>query len=153
MLLVPRIAWVIYMRSYFSLRPFLTSKFFQEIWGWRGQKFLGEKKTFLTRKFSGKISSPKISSGTFGSNSPSRGNFEAQNFLETRGNFRRKFWNHLIIELKSVPFPSTGWCLLRTHNWCVLCCTHTCIESHKRCLKSLDECCAWQDCCTRWNDG
>ena len=59
--------------------------------GWRGQKFLGKKKTFLTRKFSGKISWPKISSGNFGSDSPSRGNFEAQNFLETyeilRGNF------------------------------------------------------------------
>ena len=67
-----------------------------------------EKKTFLTRKFSGKIPSPKISSGNFGSNSPSRGNFEAQNFLETRGNFTRKFWDHLIIELKSAPFPSTG---------------------------------------------
>ena len=135
-------------------------------------------RTALTRKFSGKISSPKISSGNFGSNSPSRGNFEAQNFLETRGNFyeeilgsldnrteistfsqywmmpllyshmhrvtqtlpqeraltnmrgrtdvlagmmidffvswrqeeifTRKFWDHLIIELKSVPFPSTG---------------------------------------------
>ena len=60
------------------------------------KNFLG-KKTFLTRKFSGKISSPRISSGNFGSNSPSRGNFEAQNFLETRGNFTRKFWDHLII--------------------------------------------------------
>ena len=121
------------------LRPFLTRKF----WGWRGQKFLGKKtpSLFITTKFSGKISSPKISSGNFGSNSrdsPSRGNFEAQNFLETRGDFTRKFWDHLIIELKSVPFPSTGRCLLRTHN-CVLCCTHTCIESHKRCPKSLDE--------------
>ena len=63
---------------------------------------------FLTRKFSGKISSPIISSGNFGSNSPSRGNFEAQNFLETRGNCTRKFWDHLIIELKPGPFPSTG---------------------------------------------
>ena len=67
-----------------------------------------EKETFLTRKFSGKISSPKISSGNFGSNSPSRENFEAQNFLETRQNFTRKFLDHLIIQLKSVPFPSTG---------------------------------------------
>ena len=66
------------------------------------KSFLG-KKTSLTRKFSG-----KISSGNFGSDSPSRGNFEAQDFLETRGNFTRKFWDHLIIELKSVPFPSTG---------------------------------------------
>ena len=32
----------------------------------------------LTRKFSGKISSSKISSGNFGSDSPSRGNFEAR---------------------------------------------------------------------------
>ena len=30
-------------------------------------------------------------------------------------------------------------------------CTDTCIESHKRCPKSLDER-AWQDCCTRWNN-
>ena len=72
------------------------------------QNFLGRKKPFLTRKFSGRISSPKISSGNFGSNSPSRGNFEAQNFLETRGNFARKFWDHLVKELKSVPFPSSG---------------------------------------------
>ena len=34
-----------------------------------------------------KISSPKISSGKKSSNSPSRGNFQAQNFLETRRNF------------------------------------------------------------------
>ena len=137
------------------LDRFLRGIFSRKFWGWRGQKLLGKKKTFLTRKFSGKISSSKISSskissGNFGSNSPSRGNFEAQNFLETRGNFTRKIWDHLIIELKSVPFPSTGRYLLRTHN-CVLCCTHTCIESHKRCPKSLDER-EWQDCCTRWND-
>ena len=32
-----------------------------KFWGWRGQKFRGEKKTFLiTRKFFRKISSPKI---------------------------------------------------------------------------------------------
>ena len=130
---------------------FLRGNFSRKFWGWRGQKFLGKKNTSLTRKFSGKISSPKISLGNFGSYSPSRGNFEAQNFLETRGNFTRKFWDHLIIEVKSVPFPSSGWCLLCTHN-CVLCCTHTCIESHKRCPKNLDER-AWQDCCTTgWND-
>ena len=50
------------------------------------------------------------------SNSPSRGIFQAQNFLESRGNLTRKFWDHLIIELKSVqeayPFCSTGWLLL-----------------------------------------
>ena len=91
-----------------SIRPFLTRKFFQEILGLEGSKISWEKKTFLTRKFSGKNSSPKISLGNFGSNSPSRGNFIAQNFLETRGNFTRKFLDHLIIELKSVPFPSTG---------------------------------------------
>ena len=90
------------------LDRFLRGNFSRKFWGWRGQKFLGGKKTFLTRKFSGKISSLKISSGNFDSNSPSRRNFEAQNFLETRGNFTRKFWDHLIIELKSVPFPSTG---------------------------------------------
>ena len=91
-----------------SIRPFLTRKFFQEILGLEGSKISWEKKTFLTRKLSGKISSPKISLGNFGSNSPSRGNFIAQNFLETRGNFTRKFLDHLIIELKSVPFPNTG---------------------------------------------
>ena len=57
------------------------------------KKFLG-KKTFLTRKFSGKISSPKI--------------LKPKILLETRGNFTRKFGDHLIIELKPVPFPSTG---------------------------------------------
>ena len=69
------------------LNRFLRGNFSRKFWGWRGQKILGKKNTSLTRKFSGKISSPKISSGNFGSNSPSRGNFEAQNFLETRGNF------------------------------------------------------------------
>ena len=94
----------IYFPKYFmAVRPFLTRKFFQEILGLEGSKKSWDKKTFLT-----KISSPKISSGNFGSNSPSRGNFEAQNFLETRGNFTRKFLDHLIIELKSVPFPCTG---------------------------------------------
>ena len=92
------------------VRPFLTRKFFQETLGLEGSKISWEKNSllFVTRKFSGKISSPKISSGIFGSDSPSRGNFEAQNFLETRGNFTRKFWDHLIIEVKLVPFPSTG---------------------------------------------
>ena len=63
-----------------------------------------KKETFLARKFFRKISSGKKSS-----NSPSRGNFQAQNFLETRGNFTRNFLDHFIIELKSVqeayPFP------------------------------------------------
>ena len=96
-----------YNNSIIVLRPFLTRKFFQEILGLEGSKNSWEKKRlFLTRKFSGKMSSPKISSGNFGSDSPSRGNFEAQNFLETRGNFTRKFWDHLIIEPKSVPFLS-----------------------------------------------
>ena len=92
----------------FVLDRFLRGNFSRKFWGWRGQKFLGKKNMSLTRKFSGKISSPKISSGNVGSDSPSRGNFEAQNFLETTGNFTRKFWDHLIIEVKSVPFPSTG---------------------------------------------
>ena len=65
------------------------------------KNFLGKKK--VTRKFSGKISSP----GNFGSNSPSRGDFEAK-ISWRRGNFTRNFLDHLIIELKSVPFPSTG---------------------------------------------
>ena len=72
------------------------------------KNFLGKKTRLLRGNFARKISSPKISSGNFGSDSPSRGNFEAQNFLETRGNFTRKFWDHLIIEVKSIPFPSTG---------------------------------------------
>ena len=118
MLLVPRIAWVIYMCSYFSLRPFLTRIVFQEIWGWRGQQFLREKKTFLTRKFSGKISSPKIPSGNFGSNSPSRGNFEAQNFLETRGNFTRKFYEEILGSLDNrteISSLSQYWMLPTTY--------------------------------------
>ena len=52
----------------------------------KGQKRVwnsGSSRNGLTRKFSAKISSPRISSGNFGSNSPSQGNFEAQNFLET----------------------------------------------------------------------
>ena len=77
------------------------------------KKFLEKKSVSFTRKFSGKksspkISSPKISSGSSGSNSPSRGNFEAQNFLETGGIFTWKILDHLITELKSVPFPRTG---------------------------------------------
>ena len=119
--------------------------------------FLGKEKTFLTRKCFRKIPSPKISSGKKSSNTPRRGNFRAQNFLETRGNFTRKFLNHLIIELKSVqdeayPFPvlDDAYCCTYTR-LCSLLRTHTCIESHKRCPKRLDER-AGQDCCTRWND-
>ena len=67
----------------------------------RVKNFLG-KKTFLTRKFSGKISSPKTSSGNFGSNSPSRGNFQAQNFLETR-----KFYEESLGSLDNRPEIST----------------------------------------------
>ena len=74
-----------------------------------GVKNFSGKKTFLTGKCFGNISSPKISFlREKSSNTPSRGNFRAQNCLETRGNFTRKFWDHLIIELKSVPLPSTG---------------------------------------------
>ena len=76
--------------------------FFSGNFGVGGVKKSWGKKTFLTRKFSGKISSPRISSGNFGSNSPSRGNFEAQNFLESRGNFTRKFWDHLIINITEI---------------------------------------------------
>ena len=54
------------------------------------------KKNVSYEEISGKISSPKISSGNFGSNSPSRGNFEAQNFRETRGNFTRKFYEEIL---------------------------------------------------------
>ena len=32
---------------------------------------------------------------------------------------------------------TTSLAAVRTHD-CVLCCTHTCIESHERCPKSLD---------------
>ena len=85
------------------LKPFFTRKFFQEILGLEGSKISWEKKN---------VSCEEIFRQNFfaqnGSNSPRRGNFEAQNFLETTGNFTRKFWDHLIIELNSVPFPSTG---------------------------------------------
>ena len=78
---------------FFPLRPFLTRFFSQEILGLEGSKiYWGKKKeTFLTRKIFRKISSLKISSGKKSLNSPSRANFQAQNFLETRENFTRKF--------------------------------------------------------------
>ena len=73
---------------------------FQENFGGGVKNFLGKKKNsheeifrkfFLAqnflRKFRLEFSQPR-------------------NFLETRGNFTRNFWDHLIIEL--VPFPSTG---------------------------------------------
>ena len=72
-------------------------EFFPGNFGVGGVKnFLGKKNVSYEEIFR-QISSPRISSGNFGSNSPSRENFEAQNFLETRGNFTRKFWDHLII--------------------------------------------------------
>ena len=73
-------------------------EFFQEILGLEGSKISWGKKNVSYEEIFRK----------FGSNSPRRGNFEAQNFLETTGNFTRKFWDHLIIELNSVPFSSTG---------------------------------------------
>ena len=91
--------WGMLRRSKMRSDRFLRGNFSRKFWGWRGQKILGKKNTSLTKK---------ISSGNVGSDSLSRGNFEAQNFLETRGKFTGKFWDHLIIEVKSVPFPSTG---------------------------------------------
>ena len=132
-------------RKNFPVTPFLTRNFFQETLGLEGSK----------------ISWGKKNEGIF------RKHFLAQNFL-------RKFW--LEFSQPSPKFPgdkrkfyeeifglldnrteistlSQYWMMptaVRTHN-CVLCCTHACIESHKRCPKSLAER-AWQDCCTRWND-
>ena len=84
---------------------FLRGNFFKNFLGSRVKKIIG-KKTFLTRKFFRKISSPKISSGKKNSNAPSRGNFLSQEFPGDK----RKFLDYLIIELKSVqdeahPFP------------------------------------------------
>ena len=70
----------------YSKRPFLTRKF----WGWRGQLFFEKKNVFYEEIF--------------------RQNFLRKFRLEFSQprKFYEEIWDHLIIELKSVPFPSTG---------------------------------------------
>ena len=84
------------------LRPFLTRKFFREILGLEGSKLSWKKNNFLEKfprpKFPQEISARIL---------------PAEEILKPkiswrRENFTRKFLDHLIIELKSVPFPSTG---------------------------------------------
>ena len=100
-----------------------------------------------------------------------RKNFLAQNFLSKKKleyshprkfsspkfpGDKRIFFEEILGSLDNrteISTPSQYWMMptaVRTHD-CVLCCTQTCIESHNRCPKSLDER-AWQDCCTRWSD-
>ena len=43
-----------------TLRPFLTRKFSTKFWGWRGRKFLGEKKRFLRGNVSANFPRPKF---------------------------------------------------------------------------------------------
>ena len=59
-----------------SFRPFLARKFFQEILGLEGSKISWVKKYVSYEEIFFKISSPKISSGNFNSDSPRRGNFQ-----------------------------------------------------------------------------
>ena len=97
----------------------------------------------------------KISSGKKLEFSQPR-NFSSPKFPEVK----RKFYEEILRSLYSRTEISTRgvpvrqyWMIataVRTHD-CVLCCTHTCMKSHKRCPRSLDER-AWQDCYTRWND-
>ena len=115
------------------------------------------KKRFLTSTIFRKYHSPKYRSGKKSSNNRSRGIFWLKIFLETRNIFEEYFGSLYIIELRSVHddayLPSTGkYPLLlllavdmvspavrNIHTSdCVLCCTHTRIESHKCCPKSLD---------------
>ena len=65
---------------------------------------------FLTRKIFRRISSPKISSGKKSSNTPSRGNFRAQNFLETR-----KFYVDIFGSLDNRTEISTVFSAVLTH--------------------------------------
>ena len=68
-------------------------------------------------------------------------------FLETITFFRGIFWIKITEISTRGGVPSQYWIMpsavdtmspaVRTHD-CVLCCTHTRIESHKRCSKSLD---------------
>ena len=141
----------------FLLRPFLTRKCFREILRLEGLKISREKKGFLRGNFVENFPRPKFPQEKKARILPAKEISEPK-ISWRRGNFTRKFLDHSIIELKSVqdeayPFPvlDDAYCCTYTHD-CVLCCTHTCIESHKRCSKSLDER-AWQDyCITRWND-
>ena len=49
----------------------------------------------------------KIFPGKKNSNTPSRGNFRAQNFVETRGNFMRKFYEEIFESLDNRTEIST----------------------------------------------
>ena len=75
------------------LDRFLRGTFSRKIWGWRGQKFLGNKtpslRLFLTRKFLQKILGLEGSKISWEKNPVSYAEFFRQNFLTQ--NFR-KFW-------------------------------------------------------------
>ena len=109
--------------SYYThtIRPFLTRKLFKEILGLEGSNNFLEKIRYVHNlMISDRLLRSKISLGKKSSNSPSRRNFQAQNFLETR-----KFYEEILgsldnrteISARGVPLPSTGWCLY--------CCTYT----------------------------
>ena len=138
-------------------RPFFTRKIFQEILGLEGSKISWGKKTY-------EEIFPKI----LLAKNFLRGKKLKYSQLEVFGDKREIYavqdeayplrvlddaYCSTYTQYKMRRTPSQYWTMptaLRTHG-CVLCCTRTCIESHKLCPKSLDEH-AWQDCCTRWND-
>ena len=112
------------------LRPFLTRKFFQEILGLEGSKISWEKKNVSYEEIF-----PK--------------KFLAQNFLRKKKleysqpkkfsspkfpGDRRELYEEIFGSLDNrteISTPSQYWMMptaVRTHD-CVLCCTHTCIES------------------------
>ena len=71
------------------------------------KNFLGKKPRFLRGNYPAKFPRPKFPQEILARILP------AEEILKPkiswrRGHFTRKFWDHLIIELKSVPFPSTG---------------------------------------------
>ena len=98
-----------------SLRPFLTRKVFLEILGLEGTKFCWEKKTFLRGNFPETFPRPKF----------------PQEILARLLPETRKFYGEILGSLDNRTEIST-----LSQYW-MICCTHTCIESHKRCPKSL----------------
>ena len=71
-----------------SLRPFLTVRIFEEIFGLGGRKYSWEKKKVPYEEYFPKISLVKISFRKKSSNTPSRGIFWLKILLD----FRQIFW-------------------------------------------------------------
>ena len=106
------------------VRPFLARKTFQDNFGFEGQegqKKSWEKKSYLTRRFFRKKSSPKFHKEIKARILPAEEIFEPKKFWRQEEILQGNFCHHLIIELKSVQYEVHPFPVLDD----AYCCTYT----------------------------